>query len=234
MAAMKLCAVDGCGKPASCRGWCRAHYTRWQRNGDPNIKKTGGTIRGVCSIAECGEPHKSRGFCSTHYARWGKHGTAAAAWTTYGEPAAWLEAHISHSGQECLIWPFARSDDGRGVIRIDSASTKANRVMCEAVHGPPPTPKHEATHSCGLGHLGCINPTHLRWGTHTENMADKLVHGTHNRGERHPGARLTEADVRRIRALKGVARRAEIAQAFGIHPTTVGQIQRRKTWAWLT
>ena len=32
-----VCLVDGCGKPVFCRGWCSAHYSRWQRHGDPNV-----------------------------------------------------------------------------------------------------------------------------------------------------------------------------------------------------
>jgi hypothetical protein len=29
------CAIPDCSKPASCRGWCRSHYCRWYRSGDP-------------------------------------------------------------------------------------------------------------------------------------------------------------------------------------------------------
>lgn len=32
---MKTCAVEGCERPSWCRGFCRAHYTRWSRHGDP-------------------------------------------------------------------------------------------------------------------------------------------------------------------------------------------------------
>lgn len=31
---VKICSVGGCGRPASSRGWCRAHYTRWEYDGD--------------------------------------------------------------------------------------------------------------------------------------------------------------------------------------------------------
>ena len=31
----RTCAVDSCGRPHLARGWCRAHYLRWQRHGDP-------------------------------------------------------------------------------------------------------------------------------------------------------------------------------------------------------
>ena len=35
-----VCSVDGCDKDAQTRGWCIAHYIRWQRSGDPLGKST--------------------------------------------------------------------------------------------------------------------------------------------------------------------------------------------------
>lgn len=31
----RTCSVEGCGRPHTARGWCKSHYYRWQRNGDP-------------------------------------------------------------------------------------------------------------------------------------------------------------------------------------------------------
>ena len=37
--AQGTCSIEGCegtaGEPGSARGWCRRHYRRWQRHGDP-------------------------------------------------------------------------------------------------------------------------------------------------------------------------------------------------------
>jgi HNH endonuclease len=41
--AKALCAVDGCVRSASRRGWCVAHYERWRNHGDPLL---GGTPKG--------------------------------------------------------------------------------------------------------------------------------------------------------------------------------------------
>lgn len=35
---IKTCSIEGCDKPASSRGWCHTHYTRWYRHGDPNVR----------------------------------------------------------------------------------------------------------------------------------------------------------------------------------------------------
>ena len=32
---LRPCIVDGCGTPAWSRGWCRIHYERWRKHGDP-------------------------------------------------------------------------------------------------------------------------------------------------------------------------------------------------------
>jgi hypothetical protein len=102
------------------------------------------------------------------------------------------------------------------------------------VNGPPPTPEHEAAHSCGKGHEGCIAPGHLEWKTPAENTADRLVHGTHSRGERSYWAKLTEADVREILAMKGIIPQRKLAVRFGVTHQTIYKILRRQIWAWVS
>lgn len=39
---MSTCAIAGCDKAARSRGWCRQHYYRWYRHGDPLVTKRPG------------------------------------------------------------------------------------------------------------------------------------------------------------------------------------------------
>lgn len=66
-------------------------------------------------------------------------------------------------------------------------------LICEAFHGPRPTPAHEAAHWDGNveNNASC----NLRWATKLENAQDKQRHGTMQRGENHAHAVLGERQV---------------------------------------
>ena len=143
----------------------------------------------------------------------------------------WLLMHVSHEGEECLIWPFKRHPSGyAGEVSNAGARTLAYRKMCELAYGPAPTSKHEAAHSCGKGYDGCVHPKHLRWATHTENEADKELHGTRLHGEAISQAKLTEKDVSEIRALKGKMTQRELAQKYGVSQGSICRAQRGICW----
>ena len=131
-----------------------------------------------------------------------------------GSLPEWIKTHKNYDGEDCLHWPFATAGRGYGVIMICRKSTYVHRIMCEHRHGPPPTKKHEAAHSCGNGHLACVNPKHLTWKTRTENMADKVAHGTHIFGRRCHNYKLTSGNVGEIRS--STLSHEELAREFGV------------------
>lgn len=140
-----------------------------------------------------------------------------------GKTIQWLRDHVGHDSDYCLIWPFYRNPNGYGQFTTLGKSGWVHREMCTLVNGPPPTPDHEAAHSCGNGAGGCANPKHLSWKTRTGNGLDCRAHGTHVRS-RSGSARLTDAQVDQIKALKGKKTQAEIAFTFGISEPTVRDI----------
>jgi len=144
----------------------------------------------------------------------------------------WLEAHVAYEGEDCLIWPFQHlQDSGVAAVKYKGKQSIASRVMCEMAHGKPPTEKHEAAHSCGKGHLGCVNPKHLRWATRKENLDDMIAHGTRLYGEKAPSAKLTEADVRAIRAKSASVSQAQLGREFAVRASTIGKIIHRQRWS---
>ena len=104
---------------------------------------------------------------------------------------------------------------------------RAHQIVLEAFIGPRPD-----------GTEGCHNdgdPTNnalsnLRWDTSKNNHADKIRHGTTNRGERCGSSKLTLEQVRTIRTDKRLQR--EIAADYGVLPSTISRIKSGKRWAY--
>lgn len=190
MAALRLCSIPDCDKPLYGRGWCRAHYKRWTRHGDP---LAGGPTKirnpGPCLIDGCDKPAKRHGWCYAHFGRWKRHGDpeAVGKGTPDGMPQIYLHDFVlPYDGDDCLIWPYAKNTSGYGHLYLDGHQVTVSRYACIAVNGEPPTPNHHAAHSCGMGKHGCVNPRHLSWKTPSENCMDKALHGTNRNGGRRP------------------------------------------------
>lgn len=89
-----------------------------------------------------------------------------------------VDVVLRYEGDECTIWPFTRNDRGYARTRWNGKLRNVCRMICEKVNGPPPTRVHQAAHSCGNGHLGCVTKRHLSWKSPQENSDDKYVHGS--------------------------------------------------------
>ena len=137
-----------------------------------------------------------------------------------GSRYRWLVAHVDYSDDACLIWPFAKDGTNRGRVGYDGKSLHAHRVMCEMVHGPCP-PGMECAHSCGNGHLACVNPSHLRWATRSENQRERRKHGTHVSNRWGNLSRFTDEQILEMKAMAGKETNAETAKRFGCHAETV-------------
>jgi hypothetical protein len=151
------------------------------------------------------------------------------------ESRRWVEKHVDWpEKKECLIFPYGRITNGYGQVydeRYQYKQIYAHRLMCELVHGPAPSDNYEAAHSCGNGHLGCVNPNHLRWDTPSGNAADKFEHGTLLYGEKHPSRIKTLQEAKEIyrRAWEGEPT-IKLAKEFGISPANVSMIKHGHSW----
>jgi HNH endonuclease len=134
---------------------------------------------------------------------------------------------------ECLVWIGQKHPRGYGRLRIGGKLRPAHRLMYELRHGPIPDGQ-VVRHSCD--NPACINPAHLSIGTQLDNVQDMFERGRANkaRGERSPKAKLTEAQVREIRA-RYVARSYGngahvLAREFGVSKPTIQAILSGDSW----
>lgn len=185
----------------------------------------------ICSVEGCGQPHLARGFCPMHYGRWRRHRDVHFTLAGRGAVHKYLVDHMWDGC--CYPWPYSKDEYGYGQLTVNGRGVRAYRYVCELVNGPPPTPRHEARHLCGNGHLACFHAGCLVWGSHQENVSDMVKHGTSCKGMRHGNCRLSETNVRQIRALRGNLAQEAIAKLFGVSKSTISAIQLRKRWSWL-
>lgn len=143
--------------------------------------------------------------------------------------------------------PLKQSPNDRGYFSVTLCdagrmkSARVNRVVCEAFHGPAPTPEHHAAHLDGDARNNCAS--NLEWKVPVANEADKRLHGTARIGDRHWSkamperrakgeghglAKLTEADVRNIR--NDAREQREIAADYGVSQRTIWAVKAGQTW----
>ena len=127
-----------------------------------------------------------------------------------------------------------KRDKGRGYLqvtlkndRVGAQTLYVHRLVCEAFHGPAQNSKLCCCHNDGDNHNN--RSDNLRWDTRALNEADRIKHGTSNRGERHGLSKLTMAEVLTIKSMIGVPHK-EIATRFGITQHTVSDIRAGRRW----
>jgi hypothetical protein len=183
----------------------------------------------ICSVNECGNHSVGRGYCSKHYKRWQKFGDVTKTPTI--ATISFIETKLLlNKTKECVIWPFQRKKDGYAKIYINGKQLSTSRVICEKIHGKPPTLQHQAAHSCGNGHLGCVNPDHLSWKTPYDNTQDKYIHGTMYTPRCY--RKLNPEMVKAIRKIEGFSQ-SQLASLFDVKRETIRDVLKRKIWAWV-
>lgn len=74
------------------------------------------------------------------------------------------------------------------------------------------------------------NLDNLRWGTGSENIADKFKNDRIAKGERNGGRKLTETQVRVIKSLMGTKSDRALAIDFGVTKSTIIFIRTGRSW----
>jgi len=134
---------------------------------------------------------------------------------------------------DCWCWIGYIEANGYGRFTIDGRRRWAHRVAWQVTYGPIPAGRF-VCHRCD--NPPCVNPAHLFLGTARENSADAVAKQRNSppplrAGTTNPKARLTEAQVREIRARVAAGEtQTAAARAFGVSLSTVHFIKTGRNW----
>jgi hypothetical protein len=127
----------------------------------------------------------------------------------------------------CVVWNGHKDYLGYGKRRYKGKVQLAHRVAFFEANGYMPEAGRVVMHICD--NPSCINPGHLRDGTHADNVADRVAKGRSSGGsmpgELHPGAKLSDKQTAEIRDLcKTKIPQSKIAAMYGVSQSTVSEI----------
>ncbi|GHD41045.1 hypothetical protein GCM10017083_04930 [Thalassobaculum fulvum] len=120
-------------------------------------------------------------------------------------------------------------------INAERVVTYRYRIVLSTFVGAPPGGRTSACHADGDPTNDALS--NLRWDSQAGNCQDTIRHGRTPRGQRHPGAKLSEAQA--LEVVKAVVANAgplpfsrlrEFAERFGCSATAIKAINYRKTW----
>lgn len=161
---------------------------------------------------------RARRFCSAKCA-----GRGAPRTTRRDESARFWEK-VDRAGN-CWTWQAARTALGYGQFMNAAGKVElAHRVAYRLTFGDPGPAR--VCHRCDAP--ACVRPDHLFLGDAAANSADMVAKGRSTRGVKSAAAKLTESDVRAIRA--DPRPQHEIAAEYGVHLGTISSIRTRRTW----
>lgn len=149
-------------------------------------------------------------------------------WIREAGPKLAPEAVIKGGGIEpCLEWGGPRLPKGYGTLRVEEGKkVYIHRAVWENAHGPIPEGL-VVMHICD--NPPCYRLSHLKLGTYSDNTQDMLTKGRAGvQGVKHPNAKLTEAQVRSIRA--DTRSQQRIASEYGLSQARVSVIKVGKAW----
>jgi hypothetical protein len=140
----------------------------------------------------------------------------------------------------CWLWRGPTDRDGYGIITYHNRASRAPRIAYIIAHGSIPDGA-AICHTCD--NPLCVRPDHLYAGSLSDNRRDAQQRNRWARknldnvprGERNTRARLTDDDVREIRAaLARNETQPAIAKRYGVNQATISSIKLGKTWKHVT
>ena len=124
----------------------------------------------------------------------------------------------------CWIWRWATDRRGYAQASDNKTALKVGRALL-GILGTDDIQMHICDNP------PCVNPSHLRVGTHADNAADRDSKKRTAARARNGGAKLTESDVVRIRSLIAAGETyASVASLYPVSVCQIGRIGRGECW----
>ena len=140
----------------------------------------------------------------------------------------WSKVDRGAGPRACWPWTALRSRSGYGHTYVRSSPARAHRVAWELTRGP--IPEGLIVRHLVCDNPLCCNPAHLAVGTNADNSADMTAKGRQALGVRNGNVRLTEADVRALRATSETVSCAEWGRRLGVSKRVIYDVRSGRIW----
>jgi HNH endonuclease len=175
------CSIPDCGRPVNSSTYCKRHYYRWHRYGDPlgsapARKPVPPRPPVPCSVDGCDRSRYGRGLCEPHYARQRRHGglhdkraerrDLLERFTEKVDTNGPLSPHRPDLGP-CHIWSGPPNSSGYGSFNIGSRRVVGAHVAAVLLSGDDVPTGYEPDHLCRV--RLCVRREHLEVVTAAEN-----------------------------------------------------------------
>ena len=185
-----------------------------------------------CQVEGCKNTYYALGYCEKHWKKYKKYGDPLGGPRPRGniEQRFWPKVH---KGPGCWIWTGGISKTGYGILAAGgkgAGNLSAHRLSYTLNKGPIPAGML-VLHSCD--NRACVNPDHLRAGTHKENIQEAFDKGRKTApvsyGEDHPKSKLTQEQANFIKA-NPQFQHAYLARLFGVSLNCIRGVRIGRTW----
>ena len=219
---MKTCKILNCDNKHYCKDFCRKHYYRFQRYGDPLYMPYKNHTGDSCIIEGCNNITCARGFCNIHYKRF----------RLYGDPLNIInESHGMSQAIEYRTWANMKArcyykNNNRYKYYGERGITVCDRWMnsFSAFYedmGLKPFPKAQIDRiNNNLGYF----PENCHWVTNVENTRHQST------------TKLTMKKAKAIREKYnyGNVTHIKLSNIYGVRRRTIGDIINQKIWKEIT
>lgn len=236
----KRCKVEGCDRKYRCSGYCEMHYSRVREFGYEGPVGRVQREPQECETEGCHRRAKHYGLCPVHHHREQRAQQVARDPENRIQNVAtneerlrrigWAERVVVPELGPCWEWAGLRDKRGYGRISVQGRKMRsAHRIAYQSWVGDLTSDQH-VCHKCD--NPPCMNPEHLFAGDHLANMRDAVSKKRHAYGERQGHHKLTEQQVREIRA-RYIPRRvsyAALGVEYGVSATAIRLAVIGRNW----